>query len=76
LFGRKTENCRTSGPPIFEVVSGKSTGIGVGRRRENATCSPTEYLIADLFFANQYCRRCPRAAEALLRAGGWAMQRM
>src|SRR5690349_9815266 len=24
LFGRKTENCRTNGPPIFEVVSGKS----------------------------------------------------
>jgi hypothetical protein len=27
LFGRKTENCLTSGPSIFEVVSGKSTGI-------------------------------------------------
>src|SRR5438874_13665761 len=25
LFGKKTENCRTSGPPNFEVVSGKST---------------------------------------------------
>ena len=24
LLGKKTENCRTSGPPIFEVVSGKS----------------------------------------------------
>src|SRR5689334_22945011 len=24
LLGRKTENCRTNGPPIFEVVSGKS----------------------------------------------------
>src|SRR5436305_13934170 len=25
LFGRNTENCRTSGPPILEVVSGNST---------------------------------------------------
>src|SRR5437016_6603173 len=27
LFGKKTENCRTCGPPIFEVVSGKSRAI-------------------------------------------------
>ena len=27
LFGRKTENCFTSGPSIFEVDSGKSTVI-------------------------------------------------
>src|SRR5439155_1298537 len=33
LFGRKTENCFTSGPPIFEVVSGKSTGMSVARHR-------------------------------------------
>src|SRR5260370_2981485 len=80
LFGRKTENCRTSGPPIFEVVSGKSTGIGMGRRRGKFDAArPTEYLIVDLFFANQYwrCRRRPRAAAgALWRAGGWATQRV
>src|SRR5439155_24108538 len=36
LFGRKTENCLTSGPPIFEVVSGKSTGISMAVAQASA----------------------------------------
>jgi hypothetical protein len=35
LFGRKTENCLTSDPLIFEVVPGKSTGMWLRRDEEN-----------------------------------------
>src|SRR6266404_7775202 len=52
LFGRKTENCFTSGPSIFEVVCGKSTAIWVARRREKSAPRIDNYLIADLSLAN------------------------
>src|SRR5436190_6305885 len=46
LFGRKTENCFTSGPPIFEVVSGKLTVIQITAPRRNILLArQTDYLI-------------------------------
>jgi len=37
LFGRKTENCLTSGPSRFEVVLGESSGMGrwIGRSADD-----------------------------------------
>src|SRR5207247_6848375 len=61
LFGRKTENCLTSGPSIFEVVSGKSTGISMAVAQASAcgtkisqpgSCATRHYLIVDLHIAN------------------------
>jgi hypothetical protein len=55
LFGRKTENCFTSGPSIFEVVCGKSTAIWVARRREKSASRIDNYLTVDLSLANPIC---------------------
>src|SRR6266404_5856345 len=75
LFGRKTENCLTSGPSIFEVVSGKSTGIRVavaqasclwnGKSHSLEGCSTMHYLIVDLLIATQYWRQPRHVASAL-----------
>src|SRR5437762_10488702 len=55
LFGRKTENCFTSGPPIFEVVSGKLTVIQITAPRRNILLArQTDYLILGVLLANQY----------------------
>src|SRR5437773_8132479 len=51
LFGKKTENCRTSGPPIFEVVSGKSTCMFFEFRDKN---SGREYLTVRLPFPTEF----------------------
>ena len=52
LLGRKTENCFTSGPSIFEVISGNLTGMY--QREVGAKSRPRagQYLTADLSFAN------------------------
>src|ERR1700680_2256627 len=49
LFGRKTENCRTSGPLIFEVVSGKSIGIGMGRERRKLDAARPQSISLSIF---------------------------
>src|SRR5437762_11245666 len=68
LFGRKTENCFTSGPPIFEVVSGKSTGISVKWQPTHNRCRvPTRYLIVDLLLANLMCTGFVGQARVILR---------
>src|SRR5439155_17274748 len=51
LFGKKTENCRTSGPPILEVVSGKSTCMFFEFRDKN---SGREYLTVRLPFPTEF----------------------
>src|SRR5205085_12593057 len=51
LFGKKTENCRTSGPPIFEVVSGKSSCMFFEFRDKS---SGREYLTVRLPFPTEF----------------------
>src|SRR5438477_6536388 len=51
LFGKKTENCRTSGPSILEVVSGKSTCMFFEFRDKN---SGREYLTVRLPFPTEF----------------------
>src|SRR5882724_5130148 len=58
LFGRKTENCFTSGPSIFEVVCGKSTAIWVARRRENRRRALTTISLPIFRWQTQYIERC------------------
>ena len=54
LLGRKTENCRTSGPPIFEVVSGKSICILFEPR---AKIGEGKYLTVYLPFPTEFAFR-------------------
>src|SRR5882762_3822006 len=65
LFGRKTENCFTSGPSIFEVVCGKSTAIWVARCRGKSASRIDNYLIADLSLANPIYWALPHPRDSL-----------
>src|SRR5438105_15293536 len=55
LFGRKTENCRTSGPPIFEVVSGKSTCMVSNSGTKNLEA---QYPTVRLQFPTEFAGNC------------------
>jgi hypothetical protein len=54
LLGKKTENCRTSGPPILEVVSGKLICMLFESR---AKIGEQEYLTDLLPFPTEFARR-------------------
>jgi hypothetical protein len=65
LLGKKTENCRTSGPPIFEVVSGKSICM---RSESRAKIREQEYLTVHLLFPPEFA--LPEAVSPLPCDGG------
>src|SRR5215469_7497959 len=70
LFGRNTENCFTSGPPIFDVVSGKSTGIRVAGRRDKIDAARRPLSHCRSFVGKTiYCRR-PNVMVIELRYSG------